>query len=276
MSLSSKNDSSPKTKNIPSFKPKIKSSHQSQLMMPMLFSLFIMPLVIFLDSPWITPYFSYGQDSANVIMIGVYCWFLWTAKRKLYWLILIMTMSGFVAEVIGSFILELYQYRLHNIPLYVPPGHAVIYACIYHLANNPLIWRFHKLLERYLTNVAFITVCMSLFLLSDVGGLLGYLLFLFILSTRQKKLFYLGMFIIVYYNELCGTVCSTWAWYGVVGNHPNFPPIGYTSSGVVGLYMLFDLASNSVYYYGLKIFYFLFGSKHRSLYIEPAMNRTTD
>ena len=77
----------------------------------------------------------------------------------------------------------------------------------------------------------------------------------------------------VYYVELCGTVFSTWAWYGVIGNHPNFPPIGYTPSGAAGLYILIDLTSNSIYFYVLKIVSFLSLSKHRLLYTKPAMEK---
>ncbi|MDR3441832.1 MAG: hypothetical protein P4L65_02325 [Legionella sp.] len=253
-----------------SLSTKRKWDYHTLVFIQVIFVLLGTPLFLFLDSPWVTPYFSYGQDTANVIMIGVYCWMFWIAKRKLHWLILLMTISSFFAEVIGSLILGLYQYRLHNIPLYIPLGHAIIYACIFHLANNPLIWRYHKALERYLINVAFLTVFMSLLMLRDVGGFLGYVLFLFILYTRQKKLFYLGMFAMVYYVELCGTVFSTWAWYGVVGNHPNLPPIGYTPSGAAGLYILIDLTSNSIYYYARKIVNFISLSKRRVVSIQPA------
>jgi len=210
------------------------------------------PLFMLIDSPWVATYFSYGQTTANVLMIAVYCWILWVANKKLHLLVILMTISSFFAEVFGSLILGLYQYRLHNIPLYIPMGHAVIYACIYHLANNPLIWRHQKIITEYLQRLAFVIVCISLCLLKDVFGSLGYLLFLYILVSRQKKLFYVGMFMIVYYVELFGTIFSTWAWYGVIGNHPHLPSIGFTPSGAAGVYILIDLNCNSIYYYRLQ------------------------
>ncbi len=211
------------------------------------------PFGAFTDGSWLASYCSFGQEITNGTVICVYCWMFWVAKKKLHWLMLIMTISGVIAEITGSYIFVLYEYRLHNIPLYIPLGHAVMYACVYHLANNPLIWRFHKVVERYLEKFAFLTAVLSLFVLNDQAGFLCYFLFLFILYTRQKKLFYLLMFAWVYVTELFGTVFSTWAWYGVLNNHPNFPHIGYTPSSAAGLYFLIDLGSNCVYYYLLKI-----------------------
>jgi|HubBroStandDraft_6_1064221.scaffolds.fasta_scaffold533502_1 hypothetical protein len=207
------------------------------------------PLFLFIDSPWITPYCSYGQDITNAIMVLMYTWFLFVAQGRLYWIILLMTISSVFAEGIGSLLLTLYQYRLKNIPMYIPLGHAIIYATVYHLCKQPLIWKYHKAIEKTLGKVAFIIVFMSLIVLKDVGGFMTYIIFLLILPQRKKPLFYLSMFLMVYYIELCGTVYSTWAWYVVVGNHPAYPPIGYTPSGMAGLYILIDLASNSIYFY---------------------------
>lgn len=215
------------------------------------------PVYLFIDSPWIIPYFSHGQDIANCIMIIVYSFFLLLASRKLYWLILLMTISSLFAEIIGSLILSLYRYHLNNIPMYIPMGHAVIYATMYQLCRMPWIWRYHHPIEVCLGKFAFIAAFLSLFLIKDVGGFICYIIFLFILHYRKKPLFYLFMFVMVYYIELLGTVFSTWSWYTVLGNHPDFPPIGYTPSGMAGLYILIDLVSNSIYFYAHKILRFL-------------------
>lgn len=211
------------------------------------------PLFMFIDSRWLTSYFSHGQDVANVIMIVTYCWMLFVATQRLYWLILLMTISGLVAEIFGSFILALYQYRLHNIPVYIPLGHAVIYACVYHVSNHPFLWRHHRVIEFYLIKAAFVLIFTSLIMLHDVASFIGYAIFLLVLRTKKKQMFYLAMFLMTYYIELCGTVCSAWEWYGVLGNHPYFPSIAYTPAGAGGLYILIDLGCNFIYYQLIKI-----------------------
>ena len=216
-------------------------------------AIFGTPFFIFIDSPWFDKYCAHGQDICNLIMIINYSWFLYIAKGKLYWIILLMTICSFFAECLGSLILVLYQYRLKNIPVYIPLGHAMIYATVYLICKQPLVWTNHKIIEPYLTKFAFLTAFLSLLLLNDVAGFILYILFLITIRHRQKPIFYLSMFFMTYYVELTGTVLSSWEWYGVLGNHPNYPTIGFTPSCAAGLYILIDLASNSAYLYAKKI-----------------------
>ncbi|STX52601.1 Uncharacterised protein [Legionella busanensis] len=216
------------------------------------------PLFLFIDSPLVASFFNYGQDTCNLIMFITYSLFLLFAKKKLYWLILLMTICSLGAEIIGSLLLTLYEYRLNNIPLYIPMAHAVLYATVYCLCNHEIVKSKRLILEEFFTRFAFLTSCLSLFILTDIAGFICYLLFLFILCFRKNQLFYLVMFAMVYYIELLGTVFSTWSWYGVTGKHPYYPPIGYTPSGMAGLYILIDLLSNSIYFYHLKLLRFIY------------------
>lgn len=232
---------------------KIKFNQDASVLFQSLFVLLGAPLFFFIDSPLLTPYFLYGQDITNAIMVLVYSWFLLNAKGRVYWVMLLMTIFGLFAECISSLLLTLYQYRLKNIPLYIPLGHALIYATVYYICRQPWVWRNHRAIEKCLGKFAFITAFMSLFILNDVAGFICYIIFLIILHNRKKPLFYLSMFVMVYYIELFGTIFSTWSWYGVLGNHPHYPTIGYTPSSMAGLYLLVDLVSYSVYFYAQKI-----------------------
>lgn len=210
------------------------------------------PLFLFMDSPWLTAHVLHGQDICNVIAFISYCVILLNSKDRLYWLMLVMTIASLCAEIIGSIILKLYAYRLHNIPVYIPMGHAVIYATVYLISKQPLIRQYYSAIEQSLKKLAFLVCVMSLLILNDVMGFIGYVVFLVIIFSRKKSMFYLIMFFMVYYVELLGTVFSTWAYYGVIGNHPNYPPIGYTPSCIASAYILIDLVSNSTYYYAIK------------------------
>ncbi len=211
------------------------------------------PLFLYIDSQWLSAYISFGQDISNVIMAFFYSLFLLFAKRRLYFLILIITLSGLFAEIIGSLLLTLYEYRLKNIPLYIPLGHAIIYATIYNICKQPVIWHHRQVIEKICAKFAFIASLMSLLVLKDIGGFICYVVFLSILRFRKKKLFYLSMFVMVYYLEFFGTLFSTWSWYTTLGNHPSYPTTANFPSGIAGIYVLIDLASNSIYFYSKKI-----------------------
>jgi hypothetical protein len=214
------------------------------------------PLFVFIDSPWVAQFTSHGQDICNLISIITYSLFLVYTRGKLYWLILLITLCSIFAEIFGSLILELYEYRLKNIPVYIPLGHALIYASVSYISKHPWMLRNTVKVKYCLAQFAFIAAFLSLYMLKDVAGFLGYLGFLIILRCRKNTLFYLCMFAMVYYMELVGTVFYTWSWYGVTGVHPHFPSIGFTLSGAAVLYTFLDLTSNSLYFYILKILRF--------------------
>ena len=57
---------------------------------------------------------------------------LWIAARSvnpdLRWQVWLCVPIATLFEVLGSLISGGYTYELHNIPLYVPPGHALVYV----------------------------------------------------------------------------------------------------------------------------------------------------
>ena len=168
---------------------KTKLNHNTTVLIQSLLVLLGAPVFFFIDSPWGTPYFLHGQDITNTIMVLVYSWFLLTAKGKVYWVMLLMTFCGLCAECISSLLLTLYQYRFKNIPLYIPLGHALIYATVYYICKQPWVWRNHRRIEKCLRKFAFVIAFISLLLLNDVAGFICYIIFLIILHNRKNLYF---------------------------------------------------------------------------------------
>jgi len=224
----------------------MRTKHQTDRLL-MTLVLLGLPIFLSLDSVWLSQYFSHGQMVANVIMIFFYCGFLAVSNSKLRWIILLMTVIGFFGEILGSIIMTLYRYRLENIPIYVPLGHAVIFITIYHLCRQPWLWRHHVNVEKIL-HILILTVSLgSLILYKDIFGFNCYLLFLVFIRNKVKPLFYLMLFAMVYYLEIVGTRYASWTWYNVLGNHMDYFTTANPPCGVAGLYMVFDMLSNYIY-----------------------------
>ncbi len=211
------------------------------------------PIFVLFDSPWFSDHFFQGQDLTNFLMMVFFCWILLQANRKLYWLMLIIVMVSFCAELIGSKLLTVYSYHLNNIPPFIPLGHSVVYAIVYQISRQSVVWKYRFYFENSLQKFALIICSMSLIVLNDCAGFLCYLFFLIILSQRKKPLFYLTMFVVTYYLEFLGTVTSAWSYYFVLGNHPNYPCTSHTPCGIAGIYTLVDIVSNTVYLYVKKL-----------------------
>lgn len=205
------------------------------------------PFFTLIDSPWVSEYYQYGQEFDNVVMLLFYCWFLFTAERKLFWLMIAVTMSGYCAEIIGSTVLGLYHYRLHNIPIYIPLGHGALYATVYNFTRLKLVWPYHALLESFFRQAIFLICFISLLVLHDIFGFACFILYLLLTLNRKKPLFYLTMFFFVYCTEFCGITFAGWSWYQVNGNYPDFPSVANNPCGIGGLYVTVDVISNAAY-----------------------------
>ena len=143
-------------------------------------------------------------------------------------------------EVFGSLIWGGYHYRFGNIPLYVPPGHALVYVFGITAAALPFVSRHPNVFRRGVLAIAAVWAVagVTLFPLtghrSDVVGLtLLPLLALCILRTRRGTMF-AAIFIAVATLEIAGTLAGDWTWEAhapwsgmASGNPPSSIAAGY-------------------------------------------------
>jgi len=142
-----------------------------------------------------------------------------------------------VGEVTGSLLWGVYRYRLHNLPLFIPPAHGIVYlsglalagavparALVRCAAAGAIAW-----------GVAGLTVLPRL----DVAGAVGVpLLCLFLWRSRQRAV-YAGVFLVVAALEVYGTSIGTWRWAREL---PGLGiPDGNPPSGVASGYVWFDV-----------------------------------
>jgi len=142
-----------------------------------------------------------------------------------------------VGEVTGSLVWGVYHYRLHNLPLFIPPAHGLVYLSGLALAAC--------VRERIIVAVAAaaaigwglagLTVLPRL----DVAGAVGVpLLCVFLWRSRSRPV-YAGVFLVVAALELYGTSIGVWRWAREL---PGLGvPDGNPPSGVASGYVWFDV-----------------------------------
>jgi hypothetical protein len=144
-----------------------------------------------------------------------------------------------IGEVTGSLIWGVYSYRLHNLPLFVPPAHGLVYLTGLSLAVSA---RAHARALVVLAAVAATTwAVLGLTLLPqrDVAGAIGVPLLLLFLWRGRNRAVYAGVFLVVAALELYGTAIGTWRWAHAV---PGVGiPDGNPPSGVASGYVWFDV-----------------------------------
>lgn len=148
-----------------------------------------------------------------------------------------------LAEVLGSVVWGVYEYRLGNLPLFVPPGHGLVYLTGLRLSQTPWAARRRRLFVGLAIAAVSGWALLGLVLLerTDVAGAVGAgLLVVFLLRGRAPAV-YAGVFFAVAYLEIYGTAVGTWSWAEEI---PGIGvPDGNPPSGAASGYVLFDIAA---------------------------------
>jgi hypothetical protein len=143
-----------------------------------------------------------------------------------------------VGEIVGSIVWGVYAYRLDNLPVFVPPGHGLVYLCGLSLAT--LVVRRPNVLLGAAVTGATVWAILGLLVLpaTDVSGAIGCTLLVVVLLTTRRPV-YAGVFLVVALLEIYGTAIGTWTWEGVV---PGLGiPQGNPPSGAASGYVVFDV-----------------------------------
>ncbi len=142
-----------------------------------------------------------------------------------------------IGEVTGSLVWGVYRYRLHNLPLFIPPAHGLVYLSGLALAA----WVRPRVLVWCAGVGAVVWGLLGLGVLPrlDVAGAFGVpLLCVFLWRSRSRSV-YAGVFLVVAALELYGTSIGTWRWAREL---PGLGiPDGNPPSGVASGYVWFDV-----------------------------------
>src|SRR5437588_11967031 len=102
----------------------------------LLFMLLYTPFLLWADARWSSSVFwQLPLGALTFAVLAAATIGLPATQRRQVWLLVAMAT---VLEVTASPILGLYRYRFGDVPLYVPPGHGLVYLCPIGVAATPL------------------------------------------------------------------------------------------------------------------------------------------
>lgn len=156
----------------------------------------------------------YGVPGQIAVTLFVWALFMWLCRRSAPGLrtrlIACVWISG-LGEIGASLLWRLYDYQFFNVPLFVPPGHALLY-----LLGIVFAERLPPRVCGLVPWLAAPAVLLMAWTGADTLSLWLYLLFvLFMLFGRDKKL-YATMFVIALAMEIVGTSLGNWTWHEAV------------------------------------------------------------
>lgn len=194
--------------------------------------------LLFLDSRYFAEHFFDGRIFATIILpIWVVCLFYY-ADNSLRRVILAMLPLSYLGELISSPWLELYFYRGHKIPFYIPFGHSAVFASCMMWANLPKVIEKKDLIIKVVKPLLIAAILGAGFFLDDHFTLFFGLLLVLILQLRGWTHFYMLMAVIVFVIEIVGTFFECWTW------QPQSPYLFQTVNPPVGaiyIYVIGDI-----------------------------------
>jgi hypothetical protein len=144
-----------------------------------------------------------------------------------------------LGEVTGSLIWGVYTYRLHNLPLFVPPAHGLVYLTGLALATALAPHARALVVVAAVAAGTWGLLGLTVLARRDVAGAVGVPLLLLFLWRGRNRAIYAGVFLVVASLELYGTAIGTWHWAREL---PGLGiPDGNPPSGVASGYVWFDV-----------------------------------
>ena len=159
-----------------------------------------------------------GQIATSIWAIAVFLWLMRRGGGPERLTLLACLAIATAGEVFCSLIWGLYDYQFHNVPAFVPPGHALLMTLgILWARRMPgwLIWLVPLAALPYVTA--------GWWQGWDTGGALLFVVFAVCLALGSAKRLYATMFLLSLLVEIYGTWLGNWAW------NPIVPGTGLTS-----------------------------------------------
>ena len=181
-------------------------------------------------------------------VLGAMCWLMLalalrsaTRIERVQTLVVIAVATCF--EVIGSIIWGAYIYRHHNLPMFVPPGHGMVYLFGLRLSQTSWVRAHTRLWIRIAATglVAWGIIGLAVLPRTDLGGALGVVVLLAFLLRGRNASVYASVFAFVAFLEIYGVSMGTWAWQAHIPGTPI--PTGNPPSGIAAGYVFFDIAA---------------------------------
>lgn len=142
-----------------------------------------------------------------------------------------------IGEVTGSLVWGVYHYRLHNLPLFIPPAHGIVYLS--GLALTRVVSVRELVVAAAVGSIGWGLAGLTVLPRLDVAGAIGVPLLCVFLWRSRARATYAAVFLVVAALELYGTSIGTWTWARTLpglGIADGNPP-----SGVASGYVWFDV-----------------------------------
>jgi hypothetical protein len=184
---------------------------KKQLFLALFFTLFTI-IALGIDSVSFYENYFDGRNVTNILAIIYFLLMYFSSDLHLRKLMFTMVLLSYIGELIFCKLLGMYEYRTTAIPIYVPFGHAIVYASGYIFAHS--FWAIKNEIQlRKIFAVGFLALFLSVgIFLNDWFTLAFGGFFFWLVKRKQWNNLYYFIALCVIFIELVGTHFRCWAW----------------------------------------------------------------
>jgi len=205
-------------------------------------------LGLYIDGKRFSSTFEYSQYITDLLVFLAFLWIYFKSSRYIKKVMLWGLIIALCGEFVFAILLNMYSYRLNNLPIYVPFGHTIIYASVFYIAKEPFIQKYRDKIMKILYYLMIIYSTLWLIFANDTFGFLSMLVILWLFKKRPKsRLFFLIMFFTIVYLELLGTHYGCWSWPEIWFNKISLIPSANPPSAISVFYFAFDMGCMLLY-----------------------------
>jgi hypothetical protein len=221
---------------------------QKQLFLAFFFTIFTV-VALGIDSVFFTKQYFDAREITNFLALLYFSMLFYYSDATLRKLMVVMVFLSYIGELIFCNWLGMYHYRTDCIPLYVPFGHAIVYASGYIFAHTSWAIKNEKSLRIFFAGFfVLLFLAVGLFLNDLFSLLFGTLFFLLLKRKRWQNLYYC-IALCVIFIELVGTFFQCWTWvpktFGIVpAANPPMGAVFFYAGGDVLLAKIIALLEN--------------------------------
>ncbi len=150
---------------------------------------------------------AWGQNIVSIVTWAMLLYWLVHSVPETRTSMVICVLYATAGEIFLSLGWGLYEYRLHNIPLFVPPAHALVFVlglAICKRMPDSIIWAVPLAAAPPVIALAWVG--------ADTMGLILYTLLVLCMIFSNGRKLYAVMFMLTLGLEIYGTALGNWTW----------------------------------------------------------------
>jgi hypothetical protein len=188
-----------------------KENGKAQIVLAFFFPIFTI-LALGIDSVFFSQHYFDGRQITNVLAIVYFSLLFYYSTSHLRKLMFVMVFLSYLGELLFCKLLGMYDYRGVHIPLYVPFGHAIVYASGFIFAKTA--WaNQHRIILKNVFVVFFLLLFSAVgVFLNDIFSLIFGPIFILLLLRKKDQNVYGFIALCVIFIELVGTYFQCWTW----------------------------------------------------------------